>query len=70
MFAPAGTPRPVVDRLHAEIVRVFNLPDVQAKMRTLGLDLILGGPDALAKTQQAEIAKWAKVIRDSGAKAE
>ena len=70
VFAPAGTPRPVVDRLHAEIVRVFNLPDVQAKMRTLGLDLILGGPDALAKTQQAEIAKWAKVIRDSGAKAE
>ena len=70
VFAPAGTPKPVVDRLHAEIVRVFNLPDVQAKMRTLGLDLILGGPDALAKTQQAEIAKWAKVIRDSGAKAE
>ncbi len=70
VFAPAGTPKPVVDRLHAEIVRIFNLPDVQAKMKTLGLDPILGGPDDLARTQQAEIAKWAKVIRDSGAKAE
>ena len=70
VFAPAGTPRPVVDRLHAEIVRIFNLPDVQAKMKTLGLDPILGGPEELAKTQQAEIVKWAKVIKDSGAKAE
>jgi tripartite-type tricarboxylate transporter receptor subunit TctC len=70
VFAPAGTPKPIVDRLHAEIVRIFNLPDVQAKMRTLGLDPILGGPEELARTQQAEIVKWAKVIKDSGAKAE
>lgn len=70
VFAPAGTPRPVVDRLHAEIVRVFNLPEVQAKLKTLGLDPILGGPEELARVQQAEIAKWAKVVKDSGAKAE
>jgi tripartite-type tricarboxylate transporter receptor subunit TctC len=70
VFAPANTPKPVVEKLHAEIVRIFNLPDVQTKMRTLGLDPILGGPEDLAKTQQAEIVKWAKVIKDSGAKAE
>jgi tripartite-type tricarboxylate transporter receptor subunit TctC len=70
VFAPAGTPRPVVEQLHAELVRIFNLPDVQQKLRTLGLDPILGGPDELARVQQAEIAKWAKVVKDSGAKAE
>jgi tripartite-type tricarboxylate transporter receptor subunit TctC len=70
VFAPAGTPKPVVDKLHAEIVRIFGLADVQAKMKTLGLDPILGGPDELAKTQASEITKWAKVIKDSGAKAE
>ena len=40
------------------------------KLRTLGLDPILGGPDELARVQQSEIAKWAKVVKDSGAKAE
>lgn len=70
VFAPAGTPRPIVDQLHAEFVRIFNLPDVQAKLRTLGLEPILGGPEELARVQQAEIAKWAKVVKDSGAKAE
>jgi tripartite-type tricarboxylate transporter receptor subunit TctC len=70
VFAPAGTPRPVVDRLHAEITRIFGLPEVKERMSKLGLDPILGGPEELAKVQAAEIAKWAKVVRDSGAKAE
>jgi tripartite-type tricarboxylate transporter receptor subunit TctC len=70
VFAPANTPRPVVDQLHAEFVRIFNLPDVQTKLKTLGLEPLLGGPDELARVQQAEIVKWAKVVKDSGAKAE
>ncbi len=70
VFAPAGTPRDVVTRVHGEMVRVFNLPDVRQRLKTLGLDPVLSSPDELARYQAAEITKWAKVVRDSGARAE
>lgn len=66
----AGTPKPIVDRRHAEIVPIFGLPDLQSNMKTLGPDPVLGCPDELVKTLAAEITQWAKrVIRDSGTKA-
>lgn len=70
MFAPAGTPAPVVQRLNAEMKRVFALPDVVEKMKGLGLDPQVGSPEDLGRYQASEIAKWAKVVKDSGAKAD
>ena len=70
MFAPANTPKPVVDRLNAEIVRVFKLPEVAERLKTLGLDAVLSSSDELGKYQATEIVKWAKVVKESGAKAE
>ena len=70
LFAPAGTPKDIVAKMHNDVVRIFKLPDIQERMKTLGLDPILGGPEELAKYQASEIAKWAKVIKESGAKAE
>jgi tripartite-type tricarboxylate transporter receptor subunit TctC len=70
LFAPAGTPRDLVARLTTEVQRVFRLPEAQDRLRQLGLDPILGGPDELARFKQAEIAKWARVVRESGARAE
>ena len=70
VFAPAGTPKDVVARVNAELQRVFKLPDVQAKMRSLGLDVAVSTPEELARYQAGEIAKWAKVVKDSGARAD
>lgn len=70
MFAPAGTAKPIVDRLQQEVVRVFKLPEVQERLRTLGLDAVLSSPEDLATYQQAEIRKWSDVVRKSGARAE
>ncbi|CAG9179794.1 tripartite tricarboxylate transporter substrate binding protein [Cupriavidus respiraculi] len=70
IFAPANTPKDVIAKLNTELNRIFTLPDVQAKLKTLGLDPVLGTPEALAAHQKKEIAKWAKVVKESGAKAE
>ncbi|TWG89277.1 tripartite-type tricarboxylate transporter receptor subunit TctC [Cupriavidus gilardii J11] len=66
VFAPAATPPDVVNKLNAEFNRIFKLPDVQAKLKTLALDPVLGTPEQLASFQRTEIAKWAKVVKDSG----
>ena len=70
VFAPVGTPRDVVLRINAEMQRVFKLPDVQDKLKALGMEPWISTPEELAKFQATEIVKWAKVVKDSGAKAE
>ncbi len=70
LFAPANTPRPVIDRLSAEVQRVYRLPEVQERLKTLGLEAVLSSPEELTRYQASEIAKWAKVVKDSGARAE
>jgi tripartite-type tricarboxylate transporter receptor subunit TctC len=70
LFAPANTPRAVIDRLNAEVQRVYRLPEVQDRLKTLGLEAVLSSPEELTRYQASEIAKWAKVVKDSGARAE
>ena len=70
IFVPAGTPKPIVKRLAAELDAVLKTPEVQQRMATLGVDIGGLGPEAFAKYQKAEIARWGKVIKDAGITAE
>jgi tripartite-type tricarboxylate transporter receptor subunit TctC len=68
--APAKTPRPIIDRLHAEIVRALNSPEVRDRLQALGADPVGNTPEQYTAFMQNEIAKWTKVIRAAGIKGE
>ena len=68
LMAPAGTPGAIIERLHRDTVRVFAQPDVRAKMKDLGLDVIGGSPSEFAAVIEREIPQWGRVIRQAGIK--
>jgi tripartite-type tricarboxylate transporter receptor subunit TctC len=70
VFAPAGTPKPIVQRLNTEIAGIMKTPDVQARLADLGVEVGGGPPEQLGEFQKAEIAKWAKVVKAAGVKPE
>jgi tripartite-type tricarboxylate transporter receptor subunit TctC len=70
MFAPAGTPRPVVDKVNAGVNAFLAQPDVRERLASLAFDPIGGSSDAFAAYLKTEVAKWAKVIKETGAKIE
>ena len=70
LFAPAGTPKPIVDKLQAEVKKILSTPDVSKRLAESGLEAVGSTADELAAYQRTEIAKWAKVVKDSGAKVE
>lgn len=68
LMAPAGLSKDVLARINAETMRVMNLPDVKEKLATAGLDAAAASPESLANLIQVETAKWARVVKESGAK--
>jgi len=70
VFAPAGTPKPIVQRLNTEIAAIMKTPDVKARLADLGVEVGGGPPEQLADFQKAEIAKWAKVVKAADVKPE
>jgi tripartite-type tricarboxylate transporter receptor subunit TctC len=63
--APAGTPKPVIERLNREISAIVEAPQMKEKLREQGLEADAMKPEELGALFKAETAKWAKVIRDS-----
>ena len=70
LMAPAGTPQPVVAKLHAETARVLALPEVKSRLEGLGLEVSGNTPAQFAGVLRAELRQWAKLINDAGIKAD
>jgi tripartite-type tricarboxylate transporter receptor subunit TctC len=68
VLAPAGTPRELVTRLNGDIIKTLRLPDVRERMAALGAEVVGSSPEQFASFQKADAAKWAKVVKESGAK--
>jgi tripartite-type tricarboxylate transporter receptor subunit TctC len=67
LFAPAGTPKPIVDKVAAEARRIWALPDVQEQLKNAGADSALSeSPEAFAAFARAERVKWGEVVKASG----
>ena len=70
VWLPAKTPEPIVSRWVNEVIRIVNLPDVRKRIVDLGAEPVANTPAQFDAFQKAEAVRWAKVIRESGAKTE
>jgi tripartite-type tricarboxylate transporter receptor subunit TctC len=70
VLTPAGTPRPIIERLNAELVRVMHAPDLKERFAATGMEPRTSTPEELADYIRQEIAKWGKVVREAGLKAD
>jgi tripartite-type tricarboxylate transporter receptor subunit TctC len=68
VFAPAGTPRPVVDRLHVEISTALTDPEIKGKLEALGNEVSGIGPDAFSAYVRTEVSRWADIVTKAGIK--
>jgi tripartite-type tricarboxylate transporter receptor subunit TctC len=66
LFAPAGTPRPIVDKIAAEVKRIFELPEVVTALKNVGGEPSPMSPDEFAQFIQSERPKWRDVVKASG----
>jgi tripartite-type tricarboxylate transporter receptor subunit TctC len=68
IYAPKGTPAPIIHRLNAEIVAILKSPDIQDKLgKQLGMDIVASTPQELAAHMAREIPRWAALVKKSGA---
>jgi tripartite-type tricarboxylate transporter receptor subunit TctC len=68
IFAPGGTPRPVIDVLHRELVKAYNAPEIKGQVEATGSSIAADTPEEFAAFIRAETAKWGKVGRAAGVK--
>jgi tripartite-type tricarboxylate transporter receptor subunit TctC len=70
VFAPAGTPMEIVTKLNQEMARALTPPEVRQRLAAEGTEVVAGRPEEFTALFRAEVAKWARVIRESGIRLE
>jgi tripartite-type tricarboxylate transporter receptor subunit TctC len=71
VFAPTGTPKPILDKFHAELAKALGQPDLRKTLtEQLGMDLVVSTPDGLQKFLVGEIDRWGKVVRENNIRAD
>ena len=68
--APAGTPKPIIDKINAEMVKALRTPEMRERFASIGADAISNSPAEFTAFVEAETAKWGKLIRAIGVKVE
>jgi tripartite-type tricarboxylate transporter receptor subunit TctC len=66
----AGTPRDIVQRLNAEIVKILTSAEVRERFRNNGVEVVAGTPEHFGAFLKSEVARWAKVVQEAGIKAD
>ena len=69
LFAPAATPAAIVRKLHGEVAKIVQLPEIRERMTAMGIDPIGGTPEALAAQLRSDLDRWTRVARTAGIKA-
>ena len=64
-LVPVGTPKPIVDRMHREVVKLMQLAEVKERMAALGFDIVADSQESFAKTVRDEMALWGRAIREA-----
>lgn len=70
LYAPHGTPRPIVDKINQAVNRILQMPEVKQAYNQLGAEVVGGSPEKLRDQVRQELAKWSKLIKETGMKAE
>ena len=70
VLAPAGVPREVLARLNGDIVKVMRTPDMRERLATMGIQPLASTPEEFGEFLKSEVARWGKVVRESGAQVE
>ena len=68
LLAPAGTPRPIINRLHSEVVKIIKSPDSLERLASVGAFVVANTPEQFAEANRQDVAKWARVVKEHGIK--